>query len=93
VVRFRDGTGTTGRGIDLSSRGISLVLPIQLAPGTDSLIALETVVNGQRYSIAVRAKSVYAILSDSHFRTGFTLGPMDQATAQALTELYNQLFV
>jgi c-di-GMP-binding flagellar brake protein YcgR len=93
VVRLRNGAGTNGRTIDISSRGISIVLPEQLAAGAECLIAFDTVVNGNRFSIAVQARSVYAILSGSQFRTGFTFSNVDPVTEKSLAELHNQLFV
>jgi hypothetical protein len=93
VVRFKDAPGVEGRTIDISSRGISVILPEQLPPGTDSLIAFDTVVNGNKFTVAVRAKSIYAILSGSQFRTGFSFTQLDTATAQSIDALYKQLFV
>jgi hypothetical protein len=93
TVLFRDAPAMLGKAIDISSNGISMVLPDSLDSGTECLVSFEATVAGNKYKVAVRANPVYSIYSGDSFRTGFKFERVDEATSASIRALYKALFI
>jgi c-di-GMP-binding flagellar brake protein YcgR len=93
TVLFRDAPALTGKAIDISSKGISMVLPEALEQGKECLVTFEATVAGNKYKVAVRANPVYSIYSGDSFRTGFKFERVDEATSTSIRALYKALFI
>jgi hypothetical protein len=93
TVLFRDAPALTGKAIDISSNGISMVLPESLESGKECLVTFEATVAGTKYKVAVRANPVYSIYSGDSFRTGFKFERVDETTSASIRALYKALFI
>ena len=93
TVLFRDPPAMTGRAIDISAQGISMVLSEKVESGIECLVSFEATVNGTKYKLAVRANPVYCIYSGDAFRTGFKFDRVDEPTETSIRALYKALFI
>lgn len=93
TVLFRDAPAMTGRAIDISPNGMSMVLPENLEAGRECLVTFEATVNGAKYKVAARANPVYSIYSGDSFRTGFKFERVDEPTETAIRSLIKALFI
>ncbi len=93
TVLFRDAPAMLGKAIDISSNGISMVLPEAIEKGQECLVTFEATVAGNKYKVAVRANPMYSIYSGDSFRTGFKFERVDEATSASISALYKALFI
>jgi hypothetical protein len=83
----------TGRTLDISLRGISIMVPQHLDHGDAFLVAFETIVNNRKFKLQAHARAVYSICSGtSGFRTGFQFVDLDGAATQTVKDLTATLF-
>ena len=77
-----------GRTIDISSKGISVMLDKHLSAGDQYTISFNTTLGNQLVSVNASARLVYSIcVGTSGFRTGFQFGTLDARTAQVIKQL------
>jgi hypothetical protein len=88
TVMSRANSPQAGRTIDISQKGISVMLPKHLNPGDQYVISFDTTMGSRLVSVNASATLVYSIcVGTSGFRTGFQFGPVDANTAQIIKQL------
>jgi c-di-GMP-binding flagellar brake protein YcgR len=83
-VITRDAPPTEGVTIDVSSGGMCVMLPRQLAPGTACAVSFDIPVNAFKQSVSAVAKVAWSICSSEGFKTGLQFSEIDPASATAI---------
>ncbi|MFI4940382.1 MAG: PilZ domain-containing protein [Burkholderiales bacterium] len=77
-----------GKTVDVSSKGISVMLPRAMNNGDQCTVAFNPSIDGKTVMLSAPAKVVYSIcVGTSGFRTGFQFEGIDDKTSKIIKEL------
>lgn len=83
-VIARNGPPIEGSTLDVSSGGMCLILPQQLAPGMPCAISFDLPVNAFKQTVSAVARVAWSVCGTQGFKTGVQFTEVDPASATAI---------
>jgi c-di-GMP-binding flagellar brake protein YcgR len=94
TILFKDAAPMHAKTIDIGLRGMALLSPEQVTPGTLCGIRFSAMIQGKMTKVEAVARVVYSIcVGTAGFRIGYQFTDMDSASKTAVTQIVNNLAV
>lgn len=87
-ILFRDAPPMPARTVDISTKGICVIVPQDLARGQECGITFKTSIDGDQVEVNVVGKVVYSIcVGTQGFRIGYQFTNVEPASRHAIDQL------